>query len=88
MHSEYAYGIDFPDCKHGVLTENQVCNAHASPQNRATARLAAMNITEKLNDLTEESAGSRRLGLAPYNWWNEALHSACFSDGVNFGVDF
>jgi hypothetical protein len=47
-----------------------------------------MNISEKLGSLIEASAGSSRLGLPPYNWWNEVLHGVGFSDGVSFGVNF
>ncbi|GFF56102.1 probable exo-1,4-beta-xylosidase bxlB [Aspergillus udagawae] len=90
MHIRGIYGMRFPDCDRGplLLTKNDVCNPQISPSDRAAALVDSMNITEKLGNLIEASAGSSRLGLPPYNWWNEALHGLGFSDGVSFGVNF
>ncbi|GFG15843.1 probable exo-1,4-beta-xylosidase bxlB [Aspergillus lentulus] len=90
IHIKRSYGMHFPDCDRGplLLTENDVCNPQMSPSDRAAALVNSMNITEKLGNLIEASAGSSRLGIPPYNWWNEALHGLGYSDGVNFGVNF
>ncbi|KAK0946472.1 hypothetical protein LTS01_026042, partial [Friedmanniomyces endolithicus] len=56
----------------------------ASPAARATALIAAFNITEKLANLLDVANGTARLGLAPYEWWSEALHGVAGSPGVNF----
>ncbi|OGE51043.1 hypothetical protein PENARI_c015G01191 [Penicillium arizonense] len=90
MHLEGSCGMQFPDCIRGpsLLTENDVCCPQSSSSDRAAALVASMNITEKLGNLIEASTGSSRLGLPPYNWWNEALHGVGFSDGVDFGVNF
>lgn len=79
--------MQFPDCHNSLslLPQNEVCNAQASPADRAAALVAAMNITEKLDNLLEASDGSVRLGLPAYNWWNEALHGVGYSEGVDFG---
>jgi xylan 1,4-beta-xylosidase len=47
--------MSYPDCVDGpdLLTSNQVCDTTASPPERATAIVAAMNITEKLSNLIE-----------------------------------
>jgi len=40
---------------------------------------------------TSKSPGVERLGLAPYYWWNEALHGIAYSPGVRFnntGTEF
>ncbi|KAK6949596.1 hypothetical protein Daesc_009679 [Daldinia eschscholtzii] len=76
----------FPDCVDGpeILTSNLVCNTSANPSERAAALIDAWNITEKLVNLVDKSLGAQRLGLAAYDWWNEALHGIGFSPGVSF----
>jgi beta-glucosidase len=41
---------------------------------RITALIAAMTVEEKMSQLLADSPGIERLGVLPYNWWNEALH--------------
>ncbi|EMC95065.1 glycoside hydrolase family 3 protein [Baudoinia panamericana UAMH 10762] len=76
----------YPDCVNGpaLLTSNLVCDTNATPYQRASAIINAMNITEKLANLLDVSYGSARLGLPPYEWWSEALHGVAGSPGVNF----
>ncbi|KAF2970475.1 hypothetical protein GQX73_g3093 [Xylaria multiplex] len=78
----------FPDCVNGpeTLTSNLVCDSTASPAERATALIKAWNITEKLANLVNNSPGTARLGLAPYEWWSEALHGVAGSPGVSFSA--
>ncbi|GAB7339501.1 hypothetical protein MBLNU457_6121t1 [Dothideomycetes sp. NU457] len=78
--------LQFPDCQNGpsALTSNLVCNTAASPADRAAAIVAAMNITEKLGNLVDNSTGAPRIGLPPYEWWSEALHGVGGSPGVNY----
>ncbi len=33
-----------------------------------------LSVTELISQLMNRSRGIRRLGIKPYNWWNEALH--------------
>ncbi|KAH8159306.1 hypothetical protein CIB48_g8945 [Xylaria polymorpha] len=79
-----ASGLLFPDCVNGpeLLTSNLICDTTASPAERAAALIKAWNITEKLTNLV--NTGSARLGLAPYEWWSEALHGVAWSPGVLF----
>ncbi|KAI0857481.1 glycoside hydrolase family 3 protein [Xylaria cubensis] len=81
-----ASGLVFPDCVNGpeLLTSNLVCDTTASPSERAAALIKAWNITEKLTNLVNNSNGTARLGLAPYEWWSEALHGVAYSPGVLF----
>jgi beta-D-xylosidase 4 len=44
----YAIG---PDCTSGPLKSNKICNASASPFDRASALVAAMQTQEKLDNL-------------------------------------
>ena len=41
---------------------------------RARYLLAQLTLEEKVSLMTNNSAGVERLGIAPYEWWNEALH--------------
>jgi beta-glucosidase len=41
---------------------------------RAEALLEAMTVEEKMAELLADAPGIPRLGVLPYNWWNEALH--------------
>ncbi|RWA12565.1 hypothetical protein EKO27_g2530 [Xylaria grammica] len=68
------------------LTSNLVCDRTASPAERAAALIKAWNITEKLANLVNSSPGTARLGLAPYEWWSEALHGVAGSPGVAFSA--
>ena len=41
---------------------------------RARELLTQLTLEEKVTLMTNASAGIDRLGIAPYDWWNEALH--------------
>ena len=41
---------------------------------RVQALLDAMTVEEKMSQLLATSPGIERLGILPYDWWNEALH--------------
>jgi beta-glucosidase len=43
-------------------------------ETRIQALLDAMTIEEKMSQLLATSPGIERLGILPYDWWNEALH--------------
>ncbi|KAI1076215.1 glycoside hydrolase family 3 protein [Whalleya microplaca] len=78
--------MDFPDCVNGpeVLTKNLVCDTTAHPSERAAALISAWNVDEKVANFIDKSPGASRLGLAAYDWWNEALHGVGSSPGVVF----
>ncbi|KAK4545522.1 hypothetical protein LTR36_002872 [Oleoguttula mirabilis] len=77
-------GRGFPDCINGPLKNNTVCDLSADPLDRATALINAFTLEEKLNNTGSTSPGVPRLGLPPYEWWQEALHGVASSPGVNF----
>lgn len=56
------------------------------PSDRATALISLFTTEEKLNNTGSTSPGVPRLGLPPYEWWNEALHGLASSPGVNFSA--
>jgi beta-D-xylosidase 4 len=51
---------------------------------RATALISLFTIEEKLINTGNTSPGVPRLGLPPYQWWQEALHGVALSPGVKF----
>lgn len=46
---------------------------------RVQALLDAMTVEEKMSQLLATSPGIERLGILPYDWWNEALHGVARS---------
>jgi len=49
-------------------------NPEFSPEVRAQDLIARMTLAEKVSQLMDDAPGVDRLGIPPYNWWNEALH--------------
>jgi beta-D-xylosidase 4 len=59
------------------------------PVDRAKSLVALYTLEEKINATGSYSPGVERLGVPPYNWWNEALHGVAspyaeFSDEGDF----
>lgn len=57
-----------------VKTQEPYKNPDLSPSGRAWDLLKRMTLEEKLSQMKNGSAGVPRLGIRPYDWWNEALH--------------
>ncbi|KAJ7045029.1 glycoside hydrolase family 3 protein [Mycena alexandri] len=74
----------FPDCVNGPLASNPVCDTTKDPITRAQALIARFNSTELIANTVNQSPGVSRLGLAPYQWWNEALHGLATGHGISF----
>ncbi len=49
-------------------------NPDAPIAERVEDLLSRMTLQEKVSQTLHEAAGIPRLGIAPYNWWNECLH--------------
>jgi hypothetical protein len=45
-----------------------------APLDRAKSLVALYTLEEKINATTSASRGVERLGIPPYQWWNEGLH--------------
>ncbi|KAL4972278.1 Exo-1,4-beta-xylosidase bxlB [Aspergillus desertorum] len=75
---------NYADCTTGPLSELPICDTSLSPFERASSLVAALTLDEKINNTGHEAAGSSRLGLPAYNWWNEALHGVAEKHGVSF----
>jgi len=50
-----------------------------SNEDRVQALLDVMTIEEKMSQLLATAPGIERLGILPYDWWNEALHGVARS---------
>lgn len=61
-------GVDAP------ANENTWQDESLPGQERVNALLEAMTVEEKMAQLLADAPGIPRLGILPYNWWNEALH--------------
>lgn len=49
-------------------------NSNLSPEERAEDLLKQLTLEEKVALMMDNSEAVERLGIKPYNWWNEALH--------------
>lgn len=49
-------------------------NPDLIPEQRATDLLQRLTVEEKISLMQNNSPGIPRLGIRPYEWWNEALH--------------
>ncbi len=77
----------FPDCVSGPLSKTVVCNSSLSALERATALVSMFTLEELANNTDNTSPGVPRLGLPPYQIWNEALHGldrAGFADNGSY----
>ena len=49
-------------------------NPQLSPEERAADLTSRLTLEEKVALMQNTSPAVERLGIKPYNWWNEALH--------------
>lgn len=49
-------------------------NASLSPEERAADLVSRLTLEEKVALMQNASPAVPRLGIKPYEWWNEALH--------------
>ena len=70
----------FPDTDNEALTAENARVASdfrdtsLSPEERAELLLKELTLPEKISLMMDVSKPVERLGIKPYNWWNEALH--------------
>ena len=50
------------------------CTHEPTPEDRARTLIAQLTLAEKEALMRHDAGGVERLGILPYNWWNEALH--------------
>lgn len=54
-------------------------NSSLSPEKRAEDLVKQLTLEEKVQLMQDASRPVERLGIKPYNWWNEALHGVARS---------
>ena len=75
------------DCTNANLKSTAACDKTKGSHDRAAALVALMTLDEKAANIVNSSPGVLRLGLMPYEWWNEALHGVARKHGVVFSDD-
>ncbi len=58
----------------GIAQNEPYKNPNLSPEERAEDLLGRLTLKEKVQLMQNESFPVERLGIAHYDWWNEALH--------------
>lgn len=76
-------------------TAQDAQSLHDRMQQRAMSVIAQMTVEEKIAQLMNDAPGIDRLGIMPYNWWNEALHGVArngkatvFPQPIGLGATF
>lgn len=70
-------------------------DASLSPEERAADLVQRLTLEEKVSLMQNNSSAVPRLGIKPYNWWNEALHGVArngratvFPQAIGMGAAF
>jgi xylan 1,4-beta-xylosidase len=63
-----------PACQTNPLCSHPVCDTTKSIKQRVASLVKSLTLQEKIYNLIDASAGSERIGLPAYAWWNEATH--------------
>ena len=64
-------------------------------EKRANEIISQLTLDEKISQLMNQTPGVSRLGIEPYDWWNEALHgvgrdgrATVFPQPIGMGATF
>lgn len=70
-------------------------NPSLTLEERISDLISRLTLEEKANQMLENTAGIERLGIPPYNYWNEALHgvgrssaATVFPQAIGLGATF
>lgn len=70
-------------------------NKSLSPTERAADLVSRLTLEEKITLMQNNSSAVKRLGIKPYEWWNEALHGVArnglatvYSQAIGMGASF
>lgn len=66
--------IDSPDINSNEMTSYPFKNANLSLDVRVDDLISRLTLEEKIAQMFDKSPAIERLGIAEYQWWNEALH--------------
>jgi beta-D-xylosidase 4 len=73
-----------PACQTSPLCSHEICDTSLSISERVASLVNDLTLEEKVLNLVDASAGSRRIGLPAYEWWSEATHGVGSAPGVQF----
>jgi beta-glucosidase len=68
--------LQFVGCGQQVSYEYPFRNPSLSTQKRAADVVSRLTLDEKIAQMLNNTPAVERLGIPPYNWWNECLHGA------------
>ena len=74
MRNKFLYLAVFTFFISGCVTHTVYNNSKLSAEKRAASLLTQLTLEEKVSLMMDDSRPVERLGIKPYNWWNEALH--------------
>ena len=63
-------------------------NPNLTPEQRATDLLQRLTLEEKASLMQNASPAIPRLGIKPYEWWNEALHAVVATPSATILLTF
>lgn len=63
-----------PSCVNSPISNTPACNTSLPATDRAAALISMYTLAELVNNTVNTSPGVPRLGIPPYQVWNEALH--------------
>src|SRR5437667_12359463 len=70
----------------GQATPNLASAAFINPSlpidQRVNDLISRMTLEEKVSQMRDRAVGIPRLGVPPYEWWNEGLHGVAFAGYV------
>lgn len=73
-----------PACQTSPLCSRDICDTSLSISERVASLINDLTTEEKILNLVDASAGSRRIGLPAYEWWSESTHGVGSAPGVQF----
>ena len=73
-----------PACQTSPLCSHKICDTSLPISQRVASLVRSFTLEEKILNLVDAAAGSQRLGLPSYEWWNEATHGVGSAPGVQF----
>jgi beta-D-xylosidase 4 len=73
-----------PVCQTSPICSHKVCDTSLTIAQRVASLVGELTLEEKILNLVDASAGSERIGLPSYEWWNEATHGVGSAPGVQF----
>ena len=79
----------------GTQPQQSAQQPQQSMEQQVDQLLDSMNVDEKIGQMMNSTPGIERLGIKPYDWWNEGLHgvgrsgrATVFPQPIGLGATF